>query len=170
MPVFISESEELMIFPNEVLSYPCFLFLHFLPLKSVSKKQPLNEKPKIVLSTANHREQPVVKIEFAYNRELINELKARTNARWSANMNCWYIPQNNFSLGEFFTAMRPVAWIDYSAVKNNSEPLNKKKQSYQKNQTGIKISSFQQAILKSWNRSDTAKIPLKYIPIILKLL
>lgn len=132
MPVFISESEELMIFPNEVLSYPCFLFLHFLPLKSVSKKQPLNEKPKIVLSTANHREQPVVKIEFAYNRELINELKARTNARWSANMNCWYIPQNNFNLGEFFTAMKPVAWIDYSAVKNNSEPLNKKKQSNQK--------------------------------------
>jgi integrase/recombinase XerD len=81
----------------------------------------LNEKPKIALSTATHRETPVVKVEFVYNRELINELKARTNVRWSATLNCWYIPKDKFNLGKFFTAMRPVAWIDYSAVKNHSE-------------------------------------------------
>jgi integrase/recombinase XerD len=81
----------------------------------------LNEKPEITLSTATHRETPVVKVEFAYNRELIDALKASTNARWSANMNCWYIPKDKFDLGKFFTAMRPVAWIDYSAVLNNSE-------------------------------------------------
>jgi len=73
----------------------------------------LNEKPEITLSTATHRETPVVKVEFAYNRELIDALKASTNARWSATMNCWYIPKDKFILGEFFTAMRPVAWIDY---------------------------------------------------------
>ncbi|MGC9353998.1 MAG: tyrosine-type recombinase/integrase [Mariniphaga sp.] len=78
----------------------------------------MNETPKITLSTATHREQPVVKVEFAYNRELIDALKANTNARWSANMNCWYIPKNSFVLGDFFTAMKPVAWIDYSGVKN----------------------------------------------------
>jgi integrase/recombinase XerD len=81
----------------------------------------LNELPEITLSTATHREQPVVKVEFVYNRELIDELKARTNARWSANMNCWYIPKDKFDLGKFFTAMKPLAWIDYSAVLNNSE-------------------------------------------------
>ncbi|MCA1758775.1 MAG: site-specific integrase [Bacteroidales bacterium] len=80
----------------------------------------MNEKQKITLSTAIHREHPVVKVEFVYNRELINALKARTNARWSANMNCWYIPKDKFVLGDFFTAMKPVAWIDYSAVKANA--------------------------------------------------
>jgi len=30
-------------------------------------------------------------------------------------MNCWYIPKDKFDLGKFFTAMRPVTWIDYSA-------------------------------------------------------
>jgi integrase/recombinase XerD len=80
----------------------------------------VNETLKITLSTATHRETPVVKVEFAYNRELIDALKARTNARWSANMNCWYIPKDKFNLGKFFTAMRPVAWIDYSAVKNTN--------------------------------------------------
>jgi site-specific recombinase XerD len=52
----------------------------------------LNERPKITLSTAIHREQPVVKLEFSYNRNLIDELKAKTHAAWSANKNCWYIP------------------------------------------------------------------------------
>lgn len=92
----------------------------------------MKNQPKITLGTAIHRQQTVVKVEFAYNRELINELKARTNARWSATMSCWYIPQNNFKLGEFFAAMKPVAWIDYSAVKNNSEPSDNAKQSYPK--------------------------------------
>jgi len=87
----------------------------------------LNGKPEITLSTATHRETAVVKVEFAYNRELIDALKARTNARWSANMNCWYIPKDKFDLGKFFTAMRPLAWIDYSAVKNNSEKIEEEK-------------------------------------------
>ena len=78
------------------------------------------ETPKITLSTAIHRETPVVKVEFAYSRELVNALKDRTNARWSANMNCWYIPKDKFVLRQFFTAMQPLAWIDYSAVLNNN--------------------------------------------------
>jgi integrase/recombinase XerD len=87
----------------------------------------LNETPKITLNNGSHREQPVVKVEFAWNRELIDALKARTNARWSANMNCWYIPKDKFDLGKFFTAMRPVTWIDYSEVLNHSEKIEEKK-------------------------------------------
>jgi len=92
----------------------------------------LNEKPKITLSTATHRETPVVKVEFAYNRELIDALKARTNARWSATMNCWYVPRHHFNLGEFFTAMKPLAWIDYSTIKNENvqQPEKNTKKSY----------------------------------------
>ena len=86
----------------------------------------MNEKPKITLSNAIHREQPVVKVEFAYNRKLIDELKAKTHAVWSASINCWYIPKEKFVLGEFFTAMNPMAWIDYAALKIVSEPVNLK--------------------------------------------
>jgi integrase/recombinase XerD len=88
----------------------------------------LNEKPEITLSNATHRETPVVKVEFVYNRELIDALKARTNARWSASMNCWYIPKDKFVLGDFFAAMKPLAWIDYSAVLNHSEKYEDEKQ------------------------------------------
>jgi integrase/recombinase XerD len=44
--------------------------INFLLLTPVTKKQQLNETPKITLSNATHRETPVVKVEFVYNREL----------------------------------------------------------------------------------------------------
>ena len=47
----------------------------------------MTKKPDITLSAASHREQKVVKLEFAYSRGMINELQAQTDARWSANMN-----------------------------------------------------------------------------------
>lgn len=33
-------------------------------------------------------------------------------------MGCWYVPENGFNLGNFFTAFKPLAYIDYSALKN----------------------------------------------------
>jgi site-specific recombinase XerD len=107
----------------------------------------LSETPKITLSTAIHREQPVVKVEFDYNRELIDELKARTNARWSATMSCWYIPNDKFILGEFFTAMKPLAWIDYSAVLSYSGDSENVKQSRS----------------KKVNRNKNTKLPKGYM-------
>ena len=85
----------------------------------------MDAKLKIKLSLAIHRERPVVKVIFDYNRKLIEELKARTDAQWSVNMNCWYIPQERFVLNEFFTAMKPVAYINYLSLKNkDSQQLN----------------------------------------------
>ena len=90
---------------------------------------------KITLSNGFHREQQVVKVEFDFNRELIDELKKRTAAIWSATMNCWYMPKEKFDLGEFFTAMKPVAFIDYSAVKNQNthQPDKPQRKSYSAN-------------------------------------
>ena len=34
-------------------------------------------------------------------------------------MGCWYMAESEFNLGYFFTTIKPVAWIDYSALKNN---------------------------------------------------
>ncbi|MCF8360295.1 MAG: hypothetical protein K9H26_16195, partial [Prolixibacteraceae bacterium] len=70
----------------------------------------MHQKPVITLQSAVHRQQPVVLLKFTYDRELINELKARTNALWSASMKCWYILKDKFVLGEFFTTMKSLAW------------------------------------------------------------
>ncbi|WP_139249612.1 tyrosine-type recombinase/integrase [Mariniphaga anaerophila] len=61
-----------------------------------------------------------MKIEFLFNREVIDALRARTNARWSATMSCWYIFRNSFVLEEFFKTMSSLAYLDYSALKSKN--------------------------------------------------
>ena len=74
--------------------------------------------PGIKLINGFRKEEPVVRIEFAYSKEIIEVLKEKTRAVWSANLGCWYIPESRFNLNEFFTALRKVAYIDYSALQN----------------------------------------------------
>jgi integrase/recombinase XerD len=83
----------------------------------------LSEKPTITLENGIHQKQAVVKIMFAYNRPLIDAVKAKTNARWSTAMKCWYLPSNDFELSTFFSAMKPDAYIDYASLKN--KPLQR---------------------------------------------
>lgn len=85
----------------------------------ISQSSGLIEKPKIVLHNGIHRGQAVIKIEFAYNRPLIDAVKAKTKALWSTSMRCWYIAANEFNLSDFFTTMKPLAYIDYSLLKQD---------------------------------------------------
>jgi integrase/recombinase XerD len=84
----------------------------------------LTTAPAITLRRGNRKKEPVICIEFPYNRPLIDALRANTAAIWSRSLNCWYIPESQFNLSEFFTAMKPVAWIDYSAVGRGTEKKN----------------------------------------------
>ena len=90
-------------------------------LKTVKKIKPLIKKPHITLSAASYCELKVVKVKFAYNREVKDVLKSKTDAQWNSGMNSWFIPTEKFVLNEFFTAMNPMAFIDYSALKK--QPL-----------------------------------------------
>lgn len=92
--------------------------------KAEKQKQILNEKPKISLENGIHQKQAVVKIMFTYNRPLIEAVKAKTKARWSSTMRCWYIPKADFNLGAFFAGMKAEAWINYSDLKINSTSEN----------------------------------------------
>jgi hypothetical protein len=44
----------------------------------VTKKQPLNDKPKITLTTAPHRKQTVAEVVFECNQPAINNSQATT--------------------------------------------------------------------------------------------
>ena len=74
------------------------------------------KKNEIKLSNGLYHQQQVVKIEFEYNRELIDSLKENTPAVWSANLNCWYIPESKFILEDFIAALEPVASLDCSKL------------------------------------------------------
>ena len=83
----------------------------------------MNRKPQITLSYAEHNQMPVVKIVFDYNREITDQLKATTNARWSKTMNCWYVLRTDFNLNHFFVNFKDIAWIDYVALKVLTKPV-----------------------------------------------
>lgn len=38
-------------------------------------------------------------------------------------MACWYMPENDFNLGEFFSLLTPVAYINYSALKIEKQTI-----------------------------------------------
>lgn len=79
----------------------------------------MNAKPRIVLSHAAYNQVPVVKIVFEYHQEIHHKLKNETAARWSSTLNSWYILKDEFHLGHFFEGLKGMAYIDYSALKQN---------------------------------------------------
>ena len=71
-------------------------------------------------------------MRFDFNRELIDRVKSIEGTRWSGSRKFWYIPKDKFNLGEFFTLMKPVAFIDYSGLKsqNSQQPEKHSRRSY----------------------------------------
>ncbi len=73
-------------------------------------------QPVIKLTRGLRKGSPVVRIEFQYNKELINALKAKTNALWSQSLGSWYIPESDFHLGRFYRDLKQIAFIDYNEL------------------------------------------------------
>jgi len=73
--------------------------------------------PKIKLSKGRHRGNEVIFIEFAYDVELIQKVKAIPGSSWSMGKRCWYILEKTFQFHLFTNAFKNQAYIDYSAIK-----------------------------------------------------
>lgn len=80
----------------------------------------MKSKPNITLAHDFHHGKAVVTLRFGYNQELINRIKNIGGARWSQSKKCWYFLKDNFHLPTVFEALKPVSYIDYSALKTNS--------------------------------------------------
>jgi integrase/recombinase XerD len=104
----------------------------------------LNQLPKITLKKGIHKKQNVIRIEFAYNQQLMEVLRNNTPATWSRTLGCWYMAEQDFNLNIFFKLYRNVAFINYSALKNN------------------KIKADPIVKTKSYSHRGTTKIPKGY--------
>jgi len=80
-------------------------------------------KPEIKLKREIHHKSPVVSLMFGYDRELINRVKTIEGAAWSNSRRFWYIPAEQFRLSEVFNTLNPVAWLDYSALKESTPEI-----------------------------------------------
>lgn len=89
-------------------------------------------RPTVVLTPSEHRDQKVILISFEKNKDLVDRVRKISEAQWSQTKTSWYIPRKDFDLNEIFQIFKEVAFIDYSALKVNKQPLLAKK-----NQTTI---------------------------------
>jgi len=76
------------------------------------------EQKIIKLSYTTHRQQTVVRIDFAYDVDLAALMKTIDGARWSPTLRAWYLPKEQFDLHRFFETFRGKAWVDYRELKN----------------------------------------------------
>jgi len=61
-----------------------------------------------------------VVVKFEYDKELLRIIKEIGGARWSQTNKSWYFIKSDFDLTKLFDAFKGKAFVDYSALKNNS--------------------------------------------------
>ncbi len=84
----------------------------------------MNTRPEITLEKGEHRQKAVVFVRVEFNLKITNRLKETTLARWSQTNGCWYINKENFNLHQFFETFKELAFINYSALKNNKNRIS----------------------------------------------
>ena len=75
-------------------------------------------KPIIILDNNVIGKNPVIRLGFDFDKILINEVKTIKGTRWSQSSRFWYIPKEEFNLNEVIDAMKPLAYLNYSALRN----------------------------------------------------
>jgi integrase/recombinase XerD len=76
------------------------------------------KKPNIILANDHHRNQAVISMTFEKDQTLISRVKTLPGASWSQSKKYWYIPAEQFNLSNVFETLQPVAYVDYSAIKD----------------------------------------------------
>ena len=72
-----------------------------------------------------HRQQHIVKANFAFDKELIALVKRQTGVRWSQTLKCWYFSKADFNLNTFYKNFEGSTFIDYSQLKQQSDLIKK---------------------------------------------
>jgi integrase/recombinase XerD len=74
----------------------------------------------------DYRGQECIGLYFDYNRAIIDKVKSLEGARWSASNRCWYFSKEDFNLNKVFETLKPLAFLDYSALSNKTGSIQKK--------------------------------------------
>lgn len=73
-------------------------------------------KPLIVMEKAQHRGLSVLKLIFEKHPALQAALKNIQDCRWSAGMQCWYIPNKKENFKQLLETCRAFGYVDFSQV------------------------------------------------------
>ena len=65
----------------------------------------------------------MVSLVFEKDAALIARVKSLTGATWSQSRKFWFVPKDQFNLAKTFDVLQPVAYLDYSAIKENKKSV-----------------------------------------------
>ena len=77
----------------------------------------------IHLEPVVHRNEKRLLVKFPYDQELISLIKKVEGATFSNTHKSWHIPNNKKTLKELFRLFKGIAFIDTTAVAENSEQI-----------------------------------------------
>lgn len=106
------------------------------------------------LKPALHRNQPIIKVDFDFDKDLIALVKVQKGIRWSQTLRSWYFPKKEFRLNTFYHALKGSVFIDYSSLKTYDTPQYKKK-SAKKTTHGLQVPKLykEQLVLKRYSQN-----------------
>lgn len=87
----------------------------------------MTDKKSILLSHFNHRGLEVIRVDFAYDSEIVNTLrKLSIDPRWSRIMGCWHVTHENDNLEKLKECLEKVAEVIYIPAGQDAESLRMK--------------------------------------------
>ena len=95
----------------------CILFFHILLAKYPQICASVMKNLRLIPDT--HRQQKVIRIAFAFDKEVVALEKAQKSARWSQSLRSWYFYEKEFRLNPFYQKLKGHVFIDYSQLKEH---------------------------------------------------
>ncbi|MEJ5316550.1 MAG: site-specific integrase [Tenuifilum sp.] len=74
----------------------------------------------VTIKVDRHRDEEVICFICEKDIQLIEILKTKLNAHWSATKKCWYLPISQFNLNKAFEAFKSIAWLDIKNLPHTS--------------------------------------------------
>jgi len=97
-----------------------------------------------------------VTIKFQYDSTIINAIKSNTRAKWDGVLKCWILLETDFDLHRFFEQFSPLAYVDYSGLKQGTkrpteDKIGKQRKKEQKKHVEIIPETLEKiALLVKW--------------------
>ena len=73
------------------------------------------------LLPTTHYQKEIGKVRFPYDLQLIVKFKDMIGLRWRQNLKSSYLFKEDFRLNTFYNHLKSIAFIKYSAFKQNNK-------------------------------------------------
>lgn len=77
------------------------------------------QKPRIELIPGYLNGEPIVKINFKYDKGIIETIKTIPGRMWNQQDRNWYLSRNSMNLPLFLSRLSPLAEVDHSALESD---------------------------------------------------